>query len=235
MSLSILIVEDEAIIADDISLILEQNGYVVEGIADTFEEALHFLSRSNPDLVLLDIMIRGDKTGLDFGELLNREYQTPFIYLTSLFDQKTVAKANETNPVGYIVKPYKEADLLVGLQMGWKKHKLRQTDPKTSSKPIFVRHDGALIPLDPKDICYAEASDNYTYLFTRQDKYVVSVTMKSIEQQLNQSEFCRIHKSFIINLSKIEMIEHSVVFIQGRPLPIGKVYKKSLLDSLTIF
>jgi two-component system response regulator LytT len=234
MSLSVLIVEDEAIIADDISFCLEQNGYTIEGIADSYDTAVQLLETKQPDIVLLDIMIKGDKTGLDIGALLHNHYHLPFLYLTSLFDTKTVSQANTTHPVGYVVKPYNEADLLVGIQMGWKKHRLTLNHVKAESKPIFVRKDGGLSPLNPDDIYFAEASDNYTYLHTSDEKYVVSQTLKAIEDQLDKKTFCRIHKSYLVNLTKIELIEHSVVFILGKPLPIGKVYRKSLMDSLTI-
>lgn len=234
MSLSVLIVEDEVIIADDIALTLEQHGYMVSGIADTFEKAIGLIESSQPDILLLDIIIKGAKTGLDLAAEMNNNYHLPFLFLTSLFDSKTVLKANELSPAGYIVKPFKEADLIVGLQMGWKKHKMSQKQEVKNSS-IFIRKEGSLIPLHSSEIYYAEGSDNYTYLHTTDGKQVVSQTLKSIEDQLRSENFIRIHKSFLVNIRKIDMIENSVVFVLGNPLPIGKVYKKGLMDSLTIW
>jgi two-component system response regulator LytT len=235
MSLSVLIVEDEAIIADDIAITLEQNGYMVAGIADSFDKAIALISSTQPDILLLDIIIKGSKTGLDLAQEVNTKYQIPFLFLTSLFDQKTVIKANELSPVGYVVKPFKEADLIVGLQMGWKKHKISKQNQKKEDPSIFIRKEGSLVPLSAEEIYYAEGSDNYTYLHTREHKHVITQTLKSIEAQLKPVNFVRIHKSFLVNIKKIDVIEHSVVFVLGNPLPIGKVYKKALMDSLTIW
>jgi two-component system response regulator LytT len=235
MSLSVLIVEDEIIIADDIALTLEQNGYEVIGVAADYQHAIELITKKNPDIILLDIMIKGSKTGLDLGAEIQLNYNLPFIYLTSLFDHKTVTKANETFPVGYIVKPFKEPDLLVALQMGWKKFKMRTPIAKQKKNEIFIRMEGALVPLKTDTLLYAEGSDNYTYLHTIEGKKVVSQTLKSIEEALSSQDFQRIHKSYLVNLRKIERIEHSVIFINGNPLPIGKVYKKSLMEALTVW
>lgn len=237
MSLSILIVEDEPIIADDIALTLEQNGYTVVGIANHFDQARTLIEQKHPDLILLDIIIKGNQNGIDLGNYIYKNYAVPFLYLTSLYDTKTLQAANETAPVGYIVKPFKEADLLVGIQMGWKKHKLNTSHVPNNAKhsSIFVRDAGSLVPIQADNISWIEGSDNYAYVYNRNEKLVVTQTLKSIAQQLPAYQFCRIHKSYIVNLHKIERIEHSVVFVSGKTLPIGKSYRKQLLDALTIW
>ncbi len=234
MSLSLLIVEDEAIIADDLSLSLEDLGYQVCGIASNYEESIEILQQEKPDMVLLDIMLKGEKSGIDVAHYIQNNLSIPFVFLTSLYDNATVSKAEKTTPMGYLVKPFKEADLQVTLQMAWKKHKAKQVEPKQNQK-IFVRHNGTMIPLTPQDIYYVEASDNYSIFYTSDRQYVVSQTLKKIEDQLLGTDFCRIHKTYLVNLSRIELIEQTVVFINGKPIPIGKVYKKDLMERLTIF
>lgn len=234
MSLSLLIVEDESIIADDLCLCVEELGYQVAGIAQEVTKAIQLIESEEPDMVLLDIMLKGNQTGIDLATIIQDKYHLPFIFLTSLYDQKTVELANKTKPMAYVVKPFKDADLQVALQMAWRKYKL-ESKRTLSTKQIFVRHNGAIKPLDPNDILYVEASDNYATFYATDEKYVVTQTLKKIEEELVDSGFCRIHKTYLINLSKIDLIEHSVVFIGGRPLPIGKVYRKDFMQSITVF
>lgn len=236
MSLSLLIVEDEAIIADDLSMILEDIGYHIAGIASSFDEATQLLETESPDMVLLDIMLKGEKTGIDIAGLIQEKHDLPFVFITSLYDKSTVEKANKTRPSGYLVKPFKESDLQVTLQLAWKKHKeSKAKGSENNTKKIFIRHNGAMVPLVPDEILYVEASDNYAIFYTAAKQFVVTQTLKSVEDQLSGDDFCRIHKTYLINLSKIDLIEHSVVFINGKALPIGKVYKKDLLENITVF
>lgn len=107
----ILIVEDEPIIAEDIASALEKNEYKVSAIVYDKEDALEELKLNPPDLALLDINLNGAQEGIEIAELISREYQFPFIFLTSYSDKGTLDKAKYTAPSGYIVKPFSEAGL----------------------------------------------------------------------------------------------------------------------------
>ncbi|MEP7322135.1 MAG: response regulator [Saprospiraceae bacterium] len=116
-NINILIIEDEAIIAEDISDMLKHLGYDVAGIIHSSERAIDYLGFHSPDLVLCDIMIKGDKDGIQISELIQTKKRIPFIYLTSLSDRPTLERAKKTLPYGYIVKPFDERDLLTGIEM----------------------------------------------------------------------------------------------------------------------
>lgn len=118
MSLRILIVEDEPIISDDIESTLLSNDYDVAGKAYSSTQALDMLLSRYPDLVLLDIAIKGDKDGIDIATIIREKYQIPFIFLTSYSDKLTLDRAKPTMPYGYIVKPFKDRDLLTTIEMG---------------------------------------------------------------------------------------------------------------------
>jgi len=109
--IKILIVEDEPIIAEDISSALEKNEYKVSAIVYDMEEALIELSRNTPDLALLDINLNGAQEGIDIADKIAKEYHIPFVFLTSYSDKGTLEKAKHTEPSGYIVKPFSEAGL----------------------------------------------------------------------------------------------------------------------------
>jgi DNA-binding NarL/FixJ family response regulator len=118
MSLRILIVEDEPIISDDIESTLLSNDYDIAGKAYSSTQALDMLLSRYPDLVLLDIAIKGDKDGIDIATIIREKYQIPFIFLTSYSDKLTLDRAKPTMPYGYIVKPFKDRDLLTAIEMG---------------------------------------------------------------------------------------------------------------------
>ena len=125
MSKKILIVEDEFIIADVLSNILKTAGYAVCGIADNVKEALEMTDQLEPEFVLLDIYLKGKLTGIDLAHRLT-ERNIPFIYISANSNQKILEAAKVTNPYGFVIKPFREKDLLVTLEIAWYRHEQRQ-------------------------------------------------------------------------------------------------------------
>ena len=122
MSIRVLIVEDEPVIATDIEMTLTGEDYDVVGIAYTSTKAIDMLHRVQPDLVLLDIAIKGDRNGIDIARIINDKYHVPFIYITSFSDRETLERAKATLPYGYIVKPFKDSDIISAIQMAIHRH-----------------------------------------------------------------------------------------------------------------
>ncbi|WP_436484329.1 sigma 54-interacting transcriptional regulator [Chitinophaga sp. ARDCPP14] len=133
MSKRVLIVEDEFIVANDLRLILVRAGYEVTGIAASVEEANEHLLKQEPGLVMLDIRLEGNQSGIDFARKLRAE-NIAFIYLSAYANQQILEEAKTTEPYGFLVKPFKEQDLLVTLDIAWYRHinslesKLRQEE-----------------------------------------------------------------------------------------------------------
>lgn len=136
MKPKILVVEDEAIIAYDIKGILETNYDVIINIR-TVEEAIIKIESEKPDLVLIDIKLRADKEGTELGEYLIKKDATPFVYITSLTDKMTLEKVKETRPYGYIVKPFKTADLETTVFLALNTFKHRKIDNLRSENEIL--------------------------------------------------------------------------------------------------
>ena len=112
----ILIVEDELIVARDIRKTLERNGYKVAGVAGSVEKALVLIKETAPWLVLIDIILKGTLTGIDLATQLNKD-GIAFIYLSANSNQPTLEAAKITNPYGFIVKPFREKDLIVTIDI----------------------------------------------------------------------------------------------------------------------
>ncbi|MBT30240.1 MAG: DNA-binding response regulator [Thalassobius sp.] len=121
MSEKILIVEDEFIVANDLRLILQRAGYNVIGIANSVSEALEIIDANKPQLVLLDIYLKGDLTGIDLAKKLAEEH-IAYVYLSANSNQKVLEEAKATQPYGFLVKPFREKDILVTLDIARYRH-----------------------------------------------------------------------------------------------------------------
>lgn len=225
----VLIVEDEPLIADDIADALERNGYEVVSIVDEAEDALQAVVDHAPSIALLDINIEGDIDGIELAHKL----PIPFIFLTSYYDQNTLDRAKKTNPLGYIVKPFSETDLIVNLEIALFRTKATKEESRPPEK-LFLRNGQEIISVMSSDILYVEAYDNYANVFTVTNKFLISHTLKSVEDKLLSFGFRRIHRSYLINFSKVDTISEGYVFIGKHKVQIGKSYRKDFMESLSL-
>ncbi len=132
----ILIVEDEPIIAEDLSMILRTNGYNVIGIAHNGSHALDILHNRKPDLALLDISLDSSMNGIELAQIINQKYKIPFIYITSFSDEHTLNLAKKTYPSGYIIKPFRKRDILSTIQIVLHRHGNIKDDPVLSIEEL---------------------------------------------------------------------------------------------------
>ena len=121
-SLKILIVEDEWIIALDIKRHLSKLGYDVAGTANCAEKALELVAQTKPDLVLMDIYLQGETTGIEVAEVIRQQFHLPVVFLTAHTDEATLTEAISAHPQGYVVKPFEEQDLSVAIQVALANH-----------------------------------------------------------------------------------------------------------------
>ncbi len=105
---SIVIAEDDSIIKMVMEDLIESMGHNVVGLASNSDQVLQLIKDKAPDVVILDIGLEGDKDGIDVAQIINERFQIPFIFVTGNSDHVTVEKANKTNPIGYIIKPFDE-------------------------------------------------------------------------------------------------------------------------------
>ena len=125
MKRKILIVEDQFIEANNLRLILDRAGYAVVPIAASFVEAMEMLDRHKPDLVLLDIYLHGTLTGVDFAKILASR-KVPFVYLSANSNRKVFLAAKATKPYGFLVKPFRQRDVLAALELALELHSVMQ-------------------------------------------------------------------------------------------------------------
>jgi DNA-binding response OmpR family regulator len=122
----ILVVEDVANVAVVLKARLESYGYEICAMADTGPKAIAATMQHKPDIVLMDIMLEGDMNGIEAATEILKKMDVPIIYLSCLNDQKVMDRAIETNPYGYILKPYDSAELRFGIENALRKHSVEQ-------------------------------------------------------------------------------------------------------------
>jgi DNA-binding NarL/FixJ family response regulator len=131
--LKVLIVEDEPVIAENISIYLDNNDFEVSAIAYDSDEAFTQLKTNTPDAAVLDINLESEQDGIDIAAYINKEIQIPFLFLTSYSDKHTLDKAKQVKPSGYIVKPFNEKTLLASLEIAISNF----ASEKNSSQPML--------------------------------------------------------------------------------------------------
>jgi len=122
----ILVVEDEIIIAENIQRKLTNMGYYVPAIVSSGEEAIKKIKENNPDLVLMDIVIHGKIDGIETAGQIRSLYDIPVVYLTAFADEKTLERAKITEPFGYLIKPFKERELQIIIEIALYKHEMEK-------------------------------------------------------------------------------------------------------------
>ncbi|WP_026934783.1 LytR/AlgR family response regulator transcription factor [Christiangramia echinicola] len=239
--IKILIVEDEMIIAANISLQLNELGHEVTGIVPRGEEALMHIKSETPDILLLDINLKGSLNGIETALEMQKTHDIPVIYLTANADDVHFNKAKETHPYGFIAKPFKKLDLQRAIELTISQIGIKNDpNPKAHSNNetlvlsdcIFVRHLNSMVKVNIKDILYIEAERNYCRIFSNNKEYLLVMTLKEMDRKLPSRHFLRIHRSFIINISHIKEIATTHIVIGRKAIPISKALKKVLLRRL---
>ncbi len=368
----ILVVEDESIVAKDIQRTLEKLGYDVPATASSAASAFEKLEEVEPDLVFLDVKLKGEQDGVHIAEHIKDRYDIPVIFLTSFVDQDTIDRAKVTEPYGYLVKPFNEGDLkttvemalfkfskdrelrlseqrlsnalgkienavfvtdqdlrlnyinekalsicgglsgmdsvgldvysLIGIEkeggVAISKEDLKSivvrdnslslsnayviikkdnsnipcnftasavrdekdnflgiaiviTDATESSSPttaqavpstvmdnqvvqnsFFVKKGSMLVKVYLDNVQWIQAMDNYVIIQTNTDQFIIHSTMKDVEMKLPSSKFLRVHRSYIIPLEKITVLDENSVLIGDKTIPIGKSYKDVFMSRL---
>jgi len=122
----ILIVEDEFIVAEDLARMLKSLGYEVAGPAATAEKALNIIATSNPDLVLMDIALKGGRDGIDAAAEIRRTSNKPVIFVTALGDPGTLQRAKRSEPYGFLYKPFEQRDIYAAIETALNRHSLEK-------------------------------------------------------------------------------------------------------------
>lgn len=245
---NVLVVEDESIVSKDIQHSLKKLGYHVVGAASMGEKAIELAQELKPDIVLMDIMLKGEMNGIEAATRIREMLHIPVIYLTAYADEATLNRAKITEPYGYIIKPFKEIDIHTSIEMAIYKHQREAelkkerdmlysiVENRDNKDFIFVKSNSRLVKLKTSDIYYVEALKDYVVINALTTRYTIHSTMKDIEKKLPAEDFVRVHRSFIVRLDKIAAIEQPNLILENdkKVIPIGGSYKDDLGQRLNM-
>jgi len=224
-ALKIYIVEDEPLIVATITSALKKQGFQVIGDSDEYDEALPAIDKNQPDLVLLDIQLEGKKDGVDLAEALDKR-SIPYLYLTSQTDPETIKRVKETHPLGYIVKPFTENGLRSNIELAWHNFSL------TNQDFILLKSEGRTHKINQESILYLKAFDNYCYVVTVSDKFLVPHTLKKTSEKLNHDNFVQTHRSYWVNIKKISSTTKVAVYLGEEEIPLSSSNRNNVLQAL---
>ena len=235
----ILIVEDDMIIAANLSLQLTKLGYEVTGIESRGEEAVYHAQLNSPDLVLVDVNLKGNLDGIETVRIIQKNKNIPIVYITANNDEATFMRAKKTHPHAFISKPFNKLHLQRTIALV--AEKMKDLTGEESSKVegltvledrIFVRHNGKMVKILLDHILYVEADRNYCNIVTEDGDYLVVSTLKAIEKRLRNGSFIRVHRSFMVNISKLDSVAESHLEIRRKTIPVSRSHKELLLGRL---
>lgn len=236
MKLSCIIVEDIQIAADFLRKFCEKSDLVeVKGHFLNVTDALEYLDRERVDLLFLDV----EMPGANGFELLDRLTYSPMIILTT---SKTEYAFNafQYHVNDYLKKPFTYKRFLEAinkLQLQPAETSPAQQPPaitQTDTEFLFIKADDKLTKIRKDDILFLESMRDYVKFVTPAKNYMTYSTLKNMEEKLIGQTFLKVHRSYIVNLSKIDDIRGNTIYILGNQIPIGKGHKEDLEARLNI-
>lgn len=192
-------------------------------------DAFTVLKKNDIDIVFLDVEMP-EMSGLDLVKALD---DMPQIILVTSRPNYAV-EAFEYSITDFLVKPVNYARFLKAVSKAENNLKAASVTVENKTDEVFVKTDSKMVKLKFSEIIFIEALSDYVIINTPKRKYIIHSTMKGLEKKLPEKEFSRVHRSYIVNMLKIESIEDSHVLVPGKALPIGASYKSKFMKKLNL-
>ncbi|MEC7754502.1 MAG: response regulator transcription factor [Bacteroidota bacterium] len=233
---TVFVVEDELIHAENTKLSIEEAGFRLAGECAHADMALSAIEKAHPDVVLMDISLPGKHNGISLAKKLAESGGPPVIFTTSYNDTETISEAAQSVPVSYLVKPIDTHNLKAAITLALNSRTGPTALPQTTDQEsLFVKSGNKLQKVWLKDILWLEAAgDNYCKIVTSTHQLVSRHTVKAMVRELNSSLFIQIHRAFVVNRNHIESIneKEQTVVVGGNEIPLGRTFKENLYAQL---
>lgn len=235
MEIKVLIVEDNPITAQDLEEILTENGIAVVGIARTGNQAINKARDLQPDILIMDIKLDGDKDGITVVQEIYKTDYYPVIYLTANTDREHVEKAYSTSPAAFLSKPFDHKDLIHAIELAFVNHYKKvfnSSEIPEMNKSIFLKNGDKYEKIAIDEIQLIKADGSYSSVVTKKQTYSISLNLQGLSDKIKNPLFFRLHRSYIVNLKSISGFDNQYVFIDKLPIPYSKNYRDSLMRFL---
>ena len=231
MKIKCIIIEDEPVARKILLEFVEEIEYLeLKGVAENPLKAMPLLNDNDVDLLFLDINMP-KINGIDF---LKSSKTTASIIMTTAYAQYA-AEAYGLDVLDYLVKPIAFDRFLRACNKAKEIRelkKIKQVKPNKTNDHFFIKCNSQIEKVFYEELIYAEAMLNYVMLFTNSKKMIVYVTIKSLEEQLPADMFMKVHKSFIVNLSKVRSIEGNILDIGNEKITISQNLKDKVINEV---
>lgn len=221
-----IIVDDEEMSRSTVEHFVKLTDFLkLEKVCSSALEAVNVLNETKIDLIFLDIEMP-EMSGLEMLETLS--YSPAIIFITS--KKEYAIQAFDYNVVDYLVKPVEYTRFLkaVNKAMTAVGKKVGETDE------TFIKTDLKYVKINFSKVLFVEAMADYVVLNLAEKKHIIHSTMKSLEQKLDSEKFIRVHRSYIVNFTKVDSVENSVIYIGGNKIPIGASYKNEFMQKINL-
>lgn len=236
--LSILVVEDELSFALELEILLREIGYSMLAVVDNSEDAMKAITAQQPDLILMDVDIRGRYSGVELAEQL-APLQLPILFITCYQDEVTYRRTQQVNALGYLVKPISKYTLITAIQsiisnLGTKRFIASQEETFVRDNTLFFKRRNVYEKIQIDAIDYIKAYVDYTMAFCATEQYILSITMRQFLNLLSNKNFLRTHRSYIVNIDKVTAVSSSEnkLWINNVIIPISRRLKKEVLAQI---
>lgn len=230
MKLTCAIIEDDSISRTVIQGLVEKTNFLLlEGSFASAQEAIPWLNEHEVDLLFLDV----EMPGLSGLEMLRSLPYRPEVIIISA-NPRYAIEAFDLGLVDYLVKPLKDYTRFITAVNKAISRKNKSPEKQPDDEALFVKVDSLLHKLDVDSICWIEAFGDYIKIQTHEKLYTVYATLKKVEDKLNHKKFVRVHRSYIINISRITNINPNNLEINKKIIPISGTYKDDLLNKIKV-
>ena len=248
-AIKILIVEDDLLVAENLKERLVDLGYLISGQADNLSDALRAFKKMLPDIVLLDIDLGNDKAdGINIAHEFNNIYPVPIIYLTALTNRTTIERAKATQPAAYLIKPARSSQLRAALEVALfnfsqqiipvpsiRNHKSPPTNIYPLENTFFIKDiKRVLRKVLIDELLFVEAKGSAIEINLTNRKEYIYANLSSFQNQIPHPHLVRCHRSFVINLVKIDAIHESILIVGKHSIPMSKSYRVAIFDQLRL-
>jgi DNA-binding LytR/AlgR family response regulator len=233
-----LIVEDKSVVAEDLKLCLEDFGYLPVGVCSTGGEAIRLVESLEPDILLMDINIKGSIDGVETVRQINLNYSLPVIYITAYSDNRTVERAKTTYPSAYLVKPFDPIDLKIAIDIAIENFSRYLNESQSRNEnaaprvrdSFFVKQGDCYQKIAFDHVWYIEADGSYTKIHTDKNTVTLSLNMKNVLANLPQN-FLKVHRSFVVNIAMVSRFDRTHLYIEDVAIPVSAAYRDLLSEN----
>jgi len=227
MRLNCIVVDDDEMSRRVVVHFIEKTSYLqLIKEFDNAIDAMHYLDEEHVDIIFLDVQMP-EMTGMEFINALEKDIE--IILITS--EQKYAVEAFEKKVTDYLVKPIEYSRFIQAVEKAQSNVDIKRAETERR-KEFYVRTDAKIVRIPYGKILFVEALADYVIIQTEMKKHIVHFTMKGLTNRLPEDVFVRTHRSYIVNLDKIEALEDNSLLIGEKYIPIGASYKEALLDRL---